>query len=81
MPSGVIEDVRPILSDISLLPKNRTILEREFMEFRPFGVDEQGAKIRDLTGMSIRATAWNRPWRAGMARPPGCRRCMNSARC
>jgi len=56
MPSGVIEDVRPILSDISLLPKDRTILEREFMEFRPFGVDEQGAKIRDLTGMSIRAT-------------------------
>jgi signal transduction histidine kinase/CheY-like chemotaxis protein len=26
------------------------------MEFRPFGVDEQGRKIRDLTGMSIRAT-------------------------
>ena len=56
MPSGLIEDVRPILSDISLLSKDRTILEREFMEFRPFGVDEQGAKIRDLTGMSIRAT-------------------------
>jgi signal transduction histidine kinase len=56
MPSGVIEDVRPILSDIPLLPKDRTILDREFMEFRPFGVDEQGEKIRDLTGMSIRAT-------------------------
>ena len=56
MPSGVIEDVRLNLSDISLLPKDRTILEREFMEFRPFGVDEQGEKIRDLTGMSIRAT-------------------------
>lgn len=39
-----------------LLPKHRTILEREYMEFRPFGVDEQGEKIRDLTGMSIRAT-------------------------
>ena len=26
------------------------------MEFRPFGVDEQGEKISDLTGMSIRAT-------------------------
>jgi signal transduction histidine kinase/CheY-like chemotaxis protein len=26
------------------------------LEFRPFGVDEQGEKIRDLTGMSIRAT-------------------------
>jgi signal transduction histidine kinase len=56
MPSGVIEDVRPSLSDLALLPKDRTILERDFMEFRPFGVDEQGEKIRDLTGMSIRAT-------------------------
>ncbi|HEX8749870.1 MAG TPA: ATP-binding protein [Nitrospira sp.] len=56
MASGVIDDVRPYLSEISLLPKDRTILEREFMEFRPFGVDEQGEKIRDLTGMSIRAT-------------------------
>ncbi|HEX5550715.1 MAG TPA: GAF domain-containing sensor histidine kinase, partial [Nitrospira sp.] len=26
------------------------------MEFRPFGVNEQGEKIRDLTGMSLRAT-------------------------
>src|SRR5262245_53128239 len=56
MASGVIDDVRTYLSEISLLPKERTILEREFMEFRPFGVDEQGEKIRDLTGMSIRAT-------------------------
>jgi signal transduction histidine kinase len=56
MPSGVIEDVRPSLSDIPLLPKDRTILQREFLEFRPFGVDEQGEKIRDLTGMSLRAT-------------------------
>jgi hypothetical protein len=56
MHSGVMEDVRPIPSGIALLPKDRTILEREFMEFRPFGVDEQGEKIRDLTGMSIRAT-------------------------
>ena len=38
-----------------LLPKDRTILEREFMEFRPFGLDEQGRTIRDLSGMSIRA--------------------------
>jgi signal transduction histidine kinase len=56
MPSSVIEDVRPSLSDIALLSKDRTILERDFMEFRPFGVDEHGEKIRDLTGMSIRAT-------------------------
>ena len=38
-----------------LLPKDQTILEREVMEFRPFGLDEQGHTIRDLSGMSIRA--------------------------
>ena len=38
-----------------LLPKHRTILERSMMEFRPFGLDEQGHTIRDLSGMSIRA--------------------------
>ncbi len=38
-----------------LLPKDRTILERSMMEFRPFGLDEQGHTIRDLSGMSIRA--------------------------
>ena len=38
-----------------LLPKDHTILEREVMEFRPFGLDEQGYTIRDLSGMSIRA--------------------------
>ena len=56
MHRGVAEDVRPGSPSIILLPKHRTILEREYMEFRPFGVDEQGEKIRDLTGMSIRAT-------------------------
>src|SRR5262245_13212711 len=39
----------------ALLPKDRTILEREVMQFRPFGLDEQGHTIRDLSGMSIRA--------------------------
>src|SRR5262245_4162460 len=38
-----------------LFPMARTILEREVMEFRPFGLDEQGHTIRDLSGMSIRA--------------------------
>jgi len=38
-----------------LLSKSRTILERSMMEFRPFGLDEQGRTIRDLSGMSIRA--------------------------
>ena len=40
---------------IQLLPKDCTILEREVMEFRPFGLDEQGHRIRDLSGMSIKA--------------------------
>ena len=56
MHDRVAEDVRPGSPTIVLLPKHRTILEREYLEFRPFGVDEQGEKIRDLTGMSIRAT-------------------------
>ena len=56
MHDRVAEDVRPGSPSIVLLPKHRTILEREYLEFRPFGVDEQGEKIRDLTGMSIRAT-------------------------
>src|ERR1044071_3614575 len=56
MHRGVTEDVCPGSPSIVLHPKHRTILEREYMEFRPFGVDEQGEKIRDLTGMSIRAT-------------------------
>ena len=38
-----------------LLPKDRSILEREVMEFRPFGLDEQGQTVRDLSGMSIKA--------------------------
>jgi signal transduction histidine kinase len=38
-----------------LMPKDRMILEREVMTFRPFGSDEQGHTIRDVSGMSIRA--------------------------
>jgi signal transduction histidine kinase len=53
---SVSEDLRPDPSSIVLFPKHRTILEREYMEFRPFGVDELGVKIRDLTGMSLKAT-------------------------
>ena len=29
----------------ALLPKDRSILEQEFMKFRPFGSDEQGHTI------------------------------------
>ncbi|MBU6480236.1 MAG: response regulator [Nitrospirae bacterium] len=42
-------------SRLGLLPKDRKILEREVLEFRPFGLDEQGHTIRDLSGMSVRA--------------------------
>ena len=56
MKHGIKEDaVSPPHAGIPLWPKDRTILEREVMEFRPFGLDEQGHTIRDLSGMSIRA--------------------------
>jgi hypothetical protein len=38
-----------------LLSKDHTILERPFMEFPPFGVDERGEKIRDISGTIVRA--------------------------
>lgn len=38
-----------------LLAKAHTILERPFMLYRPFGVDERGEKIRDISGMIARA--------------------------
>jgi hypothetical protein len=38
-----------------LLSKDHTILERPFMEFRPFGVDERGEKIRDISGTIVKA--------------------------
>ena len=45
----------PLPEEIQLLPKSCTILDRVVMEFRPFGLDEQGHRIRDLSGMSIKA--------------------------
>ena len=38
-----------------LLSKDHTILEKGMMEFRPFGLDERGERIADLTGMIVRA--------------------------
>ena len=38
-----------------LLTKEHTILEKGNMEFRPFGVDEHGRKIRDVTGVKVDA--------------------------
>ena len=37
------------------LSKEHTILERPFMEFRPFGVDERGKKILDCSGVTVKA--------------------------
>jgi len=38
-----------------LLPKDRRILEKGLMEFRPFGTDLDGTKIRDVSGTTVRA--------------------------
>ncbi len=40
---------------MSLLSKEHTILEKGAMEFRPFGMDEKGEKIRDVTGIKVNA--------------------------
>lgn len=36
-----------------LLSKDHSILERPFMEFRPFGLDERGEKICDISGVIV----------------------------
>ncbi len=38
-----------------LLSKKHRIVERGLMEFRPFGTDPNGEKIRDITGVAVRA--------------------------
>ena len=38
-----------------LLSKDHTILEKGSMEYRPFGVDDQGRKIRDVSGIKVDA--------------------------
>lgn len=56
MPIQPLDGIEPaVLPSIELLPKERRIFDRPFMEFRPFGLDEHGQTIRDLSGMSIRA--------------------------
>ncbi len=58
MTSGTLDIVETeSLQKFALLPKDRTILEQGAMVFRPFGLDEQGQTIRDLSGVSIRAVA------------------------
>ncbi|UVT14255.1 MAG: response regulator [Nitrospira sp.] len=56
MTSSATESVEAkSLPTMELLPKDHTILEQGAMVFRPFGLDEQGQTIRDLSGVSIRA--------------------------
>ena len=38
-----------------LLSIDRSILERPFMEFRPFGIDERGEKICDIAGVVVQS--------------------------
>ena len=38
-----------------LLSKDHTILERSFMLYQPYGVDERGQKIRDVSGVTVKA--------------------------
>ena len=45
------DDTDPVME---LLSQEHTILERPFMEFRPFGVDDRGESIQDFAGMVIK---------------------------
>ena len=38
-----------------LLSKDRRILEREYLQSLPFGMDTEGKKIRDVGGLVVRA--------------------------
>ena len=38
-----------------LLSKEHSILERPFMEFRPFGLNDQGEKICDISGVIVQS--------------------------
>ena len=40
---------------MQLLSKDHTILEKGAMELQPFGMDEKGEKIRDVTGIKVSA--------------------------
>ena len=46
--------VGPAYPATALLSSDHTILERPFMEFRPFGVDDRGESIQDFAGMVIK---------------------------
>ena len=45
----------PASGSMKLLSKEHSILERPVMQFRPFGVTPDGQKIRDVSGITIKA--------------------------
>jgi len=45
----------PASGSMKLLSKKHSILERPVMQFRPFGVTPDGRKIRDVSGITIKA--------------------------
>ena len=45
----------PASGPMELLSKEHSILERPVMQFRPFGVTPDGQKIRDVSGITIKA--------------------------
>ena len=45
------------ITNSSLLSLDHRIIEKGMMDHRPFGVDESGQKIRDVSGISVRALA------------------------
>src|SRR5688572_15383695 len=53
--AGEISSIPKNVSDSYFLPKTHRILERPFMEFRPFGKNVDGLTIRDMSGVSIRS--------------------------
>ena len=55
----------------TLLAKDRRIIEKGPMEFRPFGADEIGGKIRDVSGVTIRANVEYLDEMMERARGPG----------
>lgn len=40
---------------IELLSRDHTILERPYMIYCPFGIDKNGKKVQDVSGISVRA--------------------------
>src|SRR5690348_7024376 len=57
MPDELAQNTSMLMDESSghshLLSADRTILERTFMEYRPFGVDERGEKVTDVSGMIV----------------------------